>query len=93
MIIEQSGNYFIRVGSDYKGPFISLETAKNVRQKYIVDARKKGLVISDDGVFNPRLVIDPFVKVDEKKQFFTGNPQRRKDIFFQSDDSFRTAGF
>ena len=67
LVIEKSGSYFIRVGSEYKGAFQSLETAKSVRQKYITDARKNGLVISDNGVFNPRLVIDPFVKTDEKK--------------------------
>lgn len=77
--IEKSGYYFYRTGSEYKGPFKEFETAKKLRQQVLDEERKKGIITDSNypGVFNPRLIIDPFVSIDKEKQLLFELPEAK----------------
>jgi hypothetical protein len=69
--IEKSGYYFVQLGGTYKGPYRSLETAKKLRDHYMQEAKKRGIITTGDkygGTYNPRLMIDPFVRIKDKNQ-------------------------
>jgi len=73
---EFSSSYYVRIGSDYKGPFQSLATAKKVLEEYRKKAKETGVNLDNyqgkDVVYNPGLVIFPFVELaPEKKVLFT----------------------
>jgi hypothetical protein len=70
--IEKSGYYFVRLGSEYKGPYRQLDTAKKLYLDFQQKASMQGLIANEKGVYNPRLIIDPFVREDQdKKILFT----------------------
>ncbi len=62
------GNYYyVRIGSEYKGPFRKFEQAKKLRKDFEVKAKKAGVdlsVFQDEtpgAILNPRLVTFPFI--------------------------------
>lgn len=72
ILIKTGERYFVRIGTEYKGPYASLETAVNERKAYEQKAQDAGIILprpsEDSGMgevyHNPEAILFPFVDVD-----------------------------
>ncbi|RJP21084.1 MAG: hypothetical protein C4527_23955 [Candidatus Omnitrophota bacterium] len=65
------GRYFyVRIGSEYKGPFRTFEQAKTLRNEFELKAKQAGIDLAvfqaetPGAIFNPRLITFPFVEFE-----------------------------
>jgi len=76
--LEINGWYFARVGKEYKGPFRSLDQARAQRQKNIPGTPEgqvsSGKTEKDQVIYNPLLMMYPFVEVVPDKGVFFSIP-------------------
>ncbi len=78
----QVGRYFyVRIGSEYKGPFRRFETAKKLRTDFEEKVRQAGIDLdvfqaeTPGAIFNPRLITFPFVDLVKEKGVFFQAPE------------------
>ncbi|MBZ0258432.1 hypothetical protein K8I31_20360, partial [bacterium] len=82
VLIRTGERYFVRIGSDYKGPYASLETAVGLRRDYEKRAKDAGVILpsatapteENMAYFDPVTMMFPFIEARPKQGAFMLTP-------------------
>lgn len=78
VLLKTGERYFVRIGSEYKGPYASLQTAVDLRRDYEKRAREAGVILPsatapaepNQAYFNPETMMFPFVEAQPNQGVF-----------------------